>query len=918
MITAELLRFSSREVGELLHDVGHRDIEEHLVNELLEFTKGQPALLVLCIPYVLCLQSTGELKQQQEWRFSSVASHLRWLANCQLERDDRIVLYAAALLGKGSIGQLCKITNLADRVRLKRIAEVVPLVTLASDSTYSMHSLAQDAFMSVEFVLLTLDEQHHLIKSVLRELLVEGRYVRLLAILRFCPDPYERCAMLSEYGDVLFARGLLTGMRDCLEQLPPAVLLSSPHAIYLLAQILQEQGWNEEAQSKAAVAKSLAEAGENDALVGEITLYMAMSWMDSGRLLQAVEAFSAFLQRPDSTVPTEVRVLVLSLHAVCAALIGQRVASEVSLARIQELSMRGDATLADDIVARVHLSRGLISALADGFWSEASKEWTRALESPRIAEALRLSIMGNLGCSYCEVGRLRCAESVISDVLARSRELGFVGHYNCFLADKGMVAAARCEYEQAISYVRESIRECEMAGGDSYGHQGRLYLVAILRAMGETEDAVLECDLLLQKLASHPNVVFRNSAFLETAASLAVCGEYESARKLVDRLTDEVGESIGLLQRLKAELILAVCESVKSGKDIRINGYGKLSEYVESGSANWQLTMYLRAFPGLVEALADSCGGLHALPIGLLRMLALDGCSVVGRRVRQHLDARKCTHAFLASTGFHPRRVCIISVLGACEVVTPQGPVPARAWRKRKARVLFAMLVVKRGQDVPRDQILEHLWRDMDEVRARNNFYVVWSAMKSALMGVVSRSEPCPYVESIGGVCRVVRENLHTDLDDFDEQLEQARVAEGSGRPSEAIAAYEALMGIYRGDLLPGDLYDDWFSSAREHYRQEFTDAMLRGAALHEQHGMPDQALRMVRAALAFNSWREDLYRAAIRYQMATGQRGAAIETYVACRTKLSEDLGLDPSAETRRLYEDILAMEEASDNAFA
>ncbi|MHB8966419.1 MAG: AfsR/SARP family transcriptional regulator, partial [Coriobacteriia bacterium] len=63
-------------------------------------------------------------------------------------------------------------------------------------------------------------------------------------------------------------------------------------------------------------------------------------------------------------------------------------------------------------------------------------------------------------------------------------------------------------------------------------------------------------------------------------------------------------------------------------------------------------------------------------------------------------------------------------------------------------------------------------------------------------------------------------------------------------------------------------------------------------------------------AALAQDWWREDLYQAALRYQIMAGQRSGAIETYLTCRSRLSEDLGLDPSMETQKLYEQILAME--------
>jgi DNA-binding SARP family transcriptional activator len=235
-----------------------------------------------------------------------------------------------------------------------------------------------------------------------------------------------------------------------------------------------------------------------------------------------------------------------------------------------------------------------------------------------------------------------------------------------------------------------------------------------------------------------------------------------------------------------------------------------------------------------------------------------------------------------------------------------------RDWRKRKARLLFTMLMMRRGQDVPREQLLEHLWPEMDEERAKSNLYVVWSTMKSALLGDdAEKGAKCPYVESVGGVCRSVRENVRTDVDAMESACARAREAESAGSTAEALNAYRQISEIYRGDLLPGDCYDDWFSNLREHYRSEIIHAMLRATEILLDAEDPHTALVFVRRAIQFDEFREDLYQAAVRCQIAAGQRSSAIDTYMQCRDKLCEELGLDPSAEMRALYDEILAMED-------
>jgi DNA-binding SARP family transcriptional activator len=235
-----------------------------------------------------------------------------------------------------------------------------------------------------------------------------------------------------------------------------------------------------------------------------------------------------------------------------------------------------------------------------------------------------------------------------------------------------------------------------------------------------------------------------------------------------------------------------------------------------------------------------------------------------------------------------------------------------RDWKKRKARLLFTMLMIQRGQDVPREQIFDHLWPDMDEPRAKSNLYVVWSAMKSVLMGdSAEKGAKCPYVESLGGVCRSIRETVRTDVDAFEAACARAHEAEAEGRSADALRAYRQISDLYRGDLLPGDCYEDWFVNLREHYRSEFMDAMLRATELLLEANDPHTALIFVRRAIQHDQFREDLYQAALRCQIAAGQRSSAIDTYMQCRDKLCEELGLDPSAEMRALYSEILAMED-------
>jgi DNA-binding SARP family transcriptional activator len=178
-------------------------------------------------------------------------------------------------------------------------------------------------------------------------------------------------------------------------------------------------------------------------------------------------------------------------------------------------------------------------------------------------------------------------------------------------------------------------------------------------------------------------------------------------------------------------------------------------------------------------------------------------------------------------------------------------------------------------------------------------------------MPVPLREVPCPYVEHVGGICRAIAGRVSTDVSEFDDLLAAARKARAAGDIPAELESLLQAGELYRGDVMPGDAYDDWFASLRERCRHDFEDAMLRACDLLESRGDGRVGLGLVRRALEYDPWREDLYQAALRLQIGCGQRSAAIDTYMSCRSHLVDDLGIDPSSETTRLYTQVLAVED-------
>jgi len=494
-----------------------------------------------------------------------------------------------------------------------------------------------------------------------------------------------------------------------------------------------------------------------------------------------------------------------------------------------------------------------------------------------------------------------------------------------FLAALGAAKCAAGMTRVGIEMISESISCCIREGDEYSAAYNAVYRSTIFRSCMDPEGALADAERALEYFSGIEAPTLRLLASLEIAASLLALGDVDASARNAASIRTECAAADAAYHVLRADMILAEVARRHGRIDEAVSRFMEHEDYILSESSNWQIAMYVRAFPELLGLLATATDP-DRLPAHLLRMiLPVDARRILlaSRPIMQpdawhRLSARIVGDEEAAELESESDEApCRVKLFGGLDVRIGDHVVADRDWRKRKARLLFAMLVVKQGADVPRDVILEHLWPDMEEPRARNNLYVVWSAMKSALTPDTDKGNDegkgslGPFTESVGGVCRAVAGAIRSDIDEFEAMNAKARMATDEGRVEAAVRSYERMAEIYRGPLLPGDLYEDWFDDARTHYRAEFGDAMLRAAKLLSSIDDQSRAIHLLRGAIAQDPWREDLYQEALQRQIDVGQRSAAIETYVACKDRLAQDLGLDPSQATRRLYDCILAMED-------
>ncbi len=251
-----------------------------------------------------------------------------------------------------------------------------------------------------------------------------------------------------------------------------------------------------------------------------------------------------------------------------------------------------------------------------------------------------------------------------------------------------------------------------------------------------------------------------------------------------------------------------------------------------------------------------------------------------------------------------------VRFFGHFEMLCDGEPIPLG--RNGKALTILKYLLANRSRPVSQDHLMGWLWPESNLRKAR------WS-LNSAVHGLRKLLGDCP---SLGSVNYVLLEERHyrlcptvratTDVDEFDRRYERGRRYEKARRMPEAVAEYEGAIGLYRGDYLVEDLYEDWTMVERERLANAYLDMLGRLAVHYIEAGQPQECIRACFRVLEKDRCHEDSHRLLMRCYVRLGLRGGALRQYRLCEKTISQEYGMPPSPETRALYRSLLRNESA------
>jgi DNA-binding SARP family transcriptional activator len=223
-----------------------------------------------------------------------------------------------------------------------------------------------------------------------------------------------------------------------------------------------------------------------------------------------------------------------------------------------------------------------------------------------------------------------------------------------------------------------------------------------------------------------------------------------------------------------------------------------------------------------------------------------------------------------------------------------------------KWRSVLAVLLIRAGQIVPADVLINEVWGDAPPAKA-TNLISIYVLRLRRLLGDA---------DSTLLVTRDPGYQLRIGAADSDAQVFEAMVRDGrralaAGDAEDAASQLAEALALWHGsplaDVPPTPLVEAEAERLAE-LRLDATELRIRAELACGGYG---QVIPELRRLLASDPLREGLWLLLMQALDGAGRHAEALDAYSQARAAISDELGVDPGAELRQFYAGLLARDD-------
>lgn len=223
-------------------------------------------------------------------------------------------------------------------------------------------------------------------------------------------------------------------------------------------------------------------------------------------------------------------------------------------------------------------------------------------------------------------------------------------------------------------------------------------------------------------------------------------------------------------------------------------------------------------------------------------------------------------------------------------------------WNGLKGPAILKYLAAQEGKPIPKYILMDVMWPDIDTESARRNLHQAIYSLRQTLRRNDSDFQHIQFHKD----CYTLnpKMTLWIDFIDFKKNIQQGRNLKSSEQIAEAMTYFGIAEGIYQGDFLEEDLYEDWPRFQRENLRNLYLETANCLSAYYMQQNQYVPTMALCQKLLMIDNCYEVAHRRLMQCFLAQGQRHLAIRQYQTCVQHMKEELNITPSKEIQDFFQ--------------
>lgn len=716
-------------------------------------------------------------------------------------------------------------------------------------------------------------------------LLHRGEVERAYALYQQMGDQKQIEELITRYGSWMLRGGRLSTLSTWINGLPQGVVSRNAELLSLSGSLEVMQG-----QPKMGLAlldqadRMLRQQNHPEALAGNL-VRRAVTHQMMGNLAESLADAQCAIQ-----IAEQLDQEGMSIRADAFMPIGYgyfQLEQFDQAARAFEQSLAFYHALKDeDREAQAYLElANTYSILNEG--GSALAAYQKALDYFRKTGNLtwQANVQNNLGVFYLDQGELMKSYQHLEDALECSRLSGYTRLEAYTLATIGDLYstldswdAAHHAYQQAASIAQRT--------------DENLLYVQILLAMANIARKQGDSSYSLSLIQSAREYSVKNlsdfdpySIHLNEGRLFLSHHDDQEALHIFEKMRLEMGDQQNKIEGSVVAVYLAACHSLLGDLN---QARSELDQAIQVSGNSLQKQQLISAARDAWPVFENKISSLAGDP----RINSL--ISQVAQFERELPSIRRQIRRSTAAVPFGLPRINI-HTLGKIQIWLDGKLVSSSQWQTQAARDLF-LLLLAHPDGLTKEEIALVLWLEDSEnqvkIQFKNTIYRLRKALGQNV--ILFEDDRYRFNQSL---------DYEYDVELFKSRLDQAR---REGDRLRKMKVWKDALELYKGPFLPM-LDQEWVLAIRENLWELYLSAALAYGENLLETGDSAAALGVGTKILEQDSCQEDAFRLVMRAYAAQGNQGEVARQYERCTEILRRELDVEPSLQTRQLYQTLV-----------